>query len=726
MAKRPTYVRDGLSLILVGVLVWALTPIAGYRQYALPGLLVGLVLGVLVIVFGYRSARRAELLGFLFESVGPLLAVPGRGNPIRVSGWTLGWPTGRPKKIRMKFGTGQVKLADEDSPMGGRPTASAAALGDKRWAGELAKRTAAVVGGYYKVAKSDPMRHTLILKLSDPPADTSTQESAPVMRAKKIANELLAGTASFGKVETDPESGEVTRLEVAHEVGSKLAAAGYRTRVERTVSVMLPGRWRARWDMEGDRVTFEVRPHLPDSLWIPPLEIPEGLDPLKDYREVRIPYGVDEDGEVISWRPAVVPQFLLTGGTGSGKTSTGHGILAQMTQFGWPVWVADGKGIEFLAFQDWPNVQIVASTIQQQIAVIHRAWALMEYRYDLVQKRQARTEDFEPLLLFIDEFTDMKANLLAWYPEVKEKSAPRQPRTFEEIGSIARKGRTARVHMVLAMQRPDASILTGEVRENFGQRMSMGPLSPQAAEMMWANQVTGVALPRGKTGRATSFNSAGVPVEMQAYRVPDPGGETPGTPEYELLEKLRPAEVRHERMLIIPPEIDWTDDGDPIPVGFSDYQKAEWVWAKDRPDLDPLEQLAAAGAGGVRSSAAAMFGLDGQGPALRAPTPISVSFSAGDEEYLEDEQPLDDYAAGDVLEGYSAPTPTPVSTLSVGDLIRVDEETEAWAVVEEEPVEDFDNPESLVISWRDDMDESGQLIVSASAFVLARKPQGEW
>ena len=42
------------------------------------------------------------------------------------------------------------------------------------------------------------------------------------------------------------------------------------------------------------------------------------------------------------------------------------------------------------------------------------------------------------------------------------------------IGSIARLGRAAGVHLVAAVQRPDASIVGGEVRANFDHRIVAG------------------------------------------------------------------------------------------------------------------------------------------------------------------------------------------------------------------------------------------------------------
>ena len=193
------------------------------------------------------------------------------------------------------------------------------------------------------------------------------------------------------------------------------------------------------------------------------------------------------------------------------NTSTTHALLAHITQYGWPVWIADGKAIEFLGFRDWPNVQVVASSIEEQVAVIHRAWELMEHRYQLITQGRARIEEFEPLMVFVDEFTDLKANLLSWYSTIKVKGDPSKPATLAELGSLARKGRTSRVHIVMATQRGDAEILTGEMRENFTQRISVGRISPQSAQMMWDNPVTGVTLPR-EIGRASCRERVSDPV----------------------------------------------------------------------------------------------------------------------------------------------------------------------------------------------------------------------
>ena len=69
----------------------------------------------------------------------------------------------------------------------------------------------------------------------------------------------------------------------------------------RWMSSSMPGRWRAIWDLEGDEVRFEVRPSLPSSVWLPQRTPEDTEDLLRNYRQVKIPCAVDEDGREILW-----------------------------------------------------------------------------------------------------------------------------------------------------------------------------------------------------------------------------------------------------------------------------------------------------------------------------------------------------------------------------------------------------------------------------------------
>ena len=57
------------------------------------------------------------------------------------------------------------------------------------------------------------------------------------------------------------------------------------------------------------------------------------------------------------------------------------------------------------------------------------------------------------------------------------------------IGSIARLGRAAGVHLVIATQRPDAKLIPGETRDNLAVRIGCGVLQPSASQMLFASNV---------------------------------------------------------------------------------------------------------------------------------------------------------------------------------------------------------------------------------------------
>jgi hypothetical protein len=254
-------------------------------------------------------------------------------------------------------------------------------------------------------------------------------------------------------------------------------------------------------------------------------------------------------------------------------------------------------------------------------------------------------------------------------------------------------------------------------------RVSMGRLSPQGAMMMWESPVVGTTIPRGCRGRATTINDQNRPVEIQTYRTPDPRKTDPDSEEQKLLDRLRPTTVRHERLLILPPEVDADIDGDgSSEPTYSAYAAAEWVLASARPDLDPVRQRARDRVDGrAAASPMALFGLDGPPlqprflqPEKRPSQPPTLRLVRGGE----DPEPADP----DSYEGYGPEAVTQPSRLNIGDLVLVDEDLGMWAVVDAEPEEDLTDPDCLAISWRGDEDEAGVLSVAADELVSVRRP----
>ena len=629
----------------------------------------------------------------LLEALSPTLGVRQLDRRIvRLGRWTRGWP-GLPRVIEVRY-------------------AAAVTKDEAEWKEEVLRVVAGRLLARYGVTRQDRRGCVLWLSLEEDLAAVTAKPRAQ-LRAERAIAELIGPTARVTGVDLAGES--LKSFTVAHQAGAKLAASGYRSRVERVISTMMPGRWRAVWDLEADTVRFEVRPTLESSVWLKAKDHDDAEDLLSNYRQVAIPCAIDEDGREILWYPARSPMAMLTGGTGSGKTSTMHTIVGQFTQHGWPVWICDPKRVEFLGFRDWPNVQIVAGSVPQQVALVRRAWELMEYRYQLIEDGRATVNDFEPLVVIIDEFAEFRSNLFEWYQTIKVKGDPTKPPTMAEIASVTRKGRTARVHLLVGTQRPDVEFLSGEMRDNFGFRISMGRLSPQGAMMMWESAVVGVTLPRGCTGRATATHDDGRPVEVQCYRFPDIYASE-GSEEWELLQALRPARSRHSRLVIVPPEVG--DDGEQ--PTFRAYARAEWDTAENRPDLDPLARQGSEDelSGRELSSTLTSLGL-GHGPRPAAPrwdlADRSADAETGSEYQLVEES--------DEYEGYLAPTGCSPRDLMIGDLIEVDEGSGVWVVVDEAPEDDVEDPGMIAVSWRGDGDESGSVSLSDDVLVDVRRPE---
>lgn len=628
-------------------------------------------------VFSIRDSRRRRLVDKLVEALSPTLGSRADRAVVRADKWEGFWH-GTPGRLRLRYAAG----IDDTDP---------------RWLGEIRSHVERRVGFKFDITVHN--RKKCLIELRPSPEVVESNATSEVgVRATRVVAELLgSATQPTPDVEMQWRGEELVALEVGHSLGSRIARVVYRQQVERTLSTMLPGRWRAKWDLEKDHVRFEQRPDLPASIPHPPVRVSD-VDAKNTYGEAEIAFGVDEDGHTMKWVPKRNPHLLITGTSGSGKTVTMQGILAEVTNLGWRVGINDAKLIEFLGFRDWPNVEVVASNLEEQVRLIHAAWELQEERYELIVNGEASEDDFEPYCLFLDEFADFREAITDWYMDVKQKGDPAKPPVLKKVRSIARKGRTARVHLVVGLQRPDAEFLTGEVRDNFSARASMGRLSPQGAQMMWENASTGVSLPRKSQGRGMTLSEDSMPVEFQSFWTPDPRKIRADDPEnMALIESLRPTSVRHPRKMIVTPEpmTDLDGKGEDVEPSYTEYASAKIVpytaeaAARQRPKLTVVT-------GGGESA--------------------PVRAVAKRLELVEPD--FDDTEDGD---GYGEATTGSTADLRPGDLVLLDDTVDLWGVVEaSEP--DIVETENVCVDYRTDDGEMGSISLPDDETVSIRKP----
>lgn len=646
-------------------------------------------------VLGFRNSRRREMELDLALVLAGLIGAAGVAR-VRLKSWT-GWFIGTPGRVEIRY-----------SPQ--------AKSDDPKWLPAVVEKVRLNISGSVNVEKHDQRRRRILLRVA-----TSSTEELPDRdreRAERTVRELMGPTAKITSLATTAD-GAVSRIAVTHENGTRLAAAGYRTRVERTLSAVLPGRWRARWDLQEDTVVFEQRPSFPEILWLEPAPIAaDDQAVLDNYDKVAIQFAHDEDGNPVYWRPAIDPNLMVVGAPGTGKTSLEHSVLAQVSRYGWPIWVVDGKQIEFLGFRrGWPNVQMVGTRIEEQVAIIERAWAVMEHRYSLINAGLASESSFTPLMLFVDEFADFRANLKGWYATVKvtgKGGDPAEPPVLEKLRSLARKGRSSRVHLLFATQRPDAEYFGGDMRDNFRMRISMGRLSPQAAMMMFQDHSIGTTVPRGCRGRGTTISDDNRPIEIQTFYMPDPRKvHDPDSQEGQMLTQARPPAEIHEPLVIVPPEplVDLdSEEGHVFPLVYQDYVDAQWDLRANRPDLNAdLAEALSPEEARDQASTLTVLGIGGR----TAPTKPGRGITPTPEP--SQPETVDEWV------GYDDAVDLPVLQLQVGDLIR-HPDTEEWVTVNLEPEADMGSDSHVTIVYRDDNDEEGVLSVPADERLDARQP----
>lgn len=631
------------------------------------------------VIASARHARRQLIVDNAVEALAPILGVRNVARSlVKATRWRGGF-TGYPQMVSIRYGR---TINDHDGV----------------WRAKVVDTAARNFDGTYKVDAHDRRRKHLKLRLDVEEMTKESAKTAEALRAQNVIQDLLGKDTT---VDTTEDADGIKSIEVTGIPSAKLSIGARRSGVERVIAASMPGRLKANWDLEHDRVEFQRRKPLPTMIRPPHEHSPIALDH-EVYKDFKVPLAVAEEEELLEWWVAVQAHLMVVGGTGSGKTVLLHGATQRVTQAGWRTWVIDGKRIEFIGFRGWPNVEIVAARIEHQVRAVLAAHELMEERYSRVEVGEASLADFEPLLLVIDELTTFLKRAERWWKKVKPKGAPVKPPVLELIADIARLGRSAKIHMIVGLQRPDVEFVGGEMRDNFGARVSMGRLSPQGAMMMWDSAAIGVSIPRTARGRAICLNSQSRPVEAQTFFAPNPDPNSPGY-DQDFVNSVRPKATLYSRKMIEVLEAKEDIDGETIPLTFDDYAAAEII----QYDAE-YEKLHA------RIPSA---DNDRRNPILSTK---ALLLSEAPAETESDDSPESD--PEDLFKGYEPEAYAGPEELTAGDLILVDENLGQWGVVESvEP--DFRDDAALTVDYRDfESGEPETITLSSDSSLTTRRP----
>lgn len=183
--------------------------------------------------------------------------------------------------------------------------------------------------------------------------------------------------------------------------------------------------------------------------------------------------GREASGKIIVADLTRMPHMLIAGATGSGKSVCINDIIVSMVYKSSPDDVrfilVDPKRVEMSIYGSLPHLLIPVVTEPKKAAGALR-WAVNEMtrRYKIFADLGARNlekynervdssgEHLPRVVVIIDELAD----LMSVAPEDVEDSIQR----------IAQLGRAAGIHLILATQRPDATVITGLIKANINSR----------------------------------------------------------------------------------------------------------------------------------------------------------------------------------------------------------------------------------------------------------------
>lgn len=218
-------------------------------------------------------------------------------------------------------------------------------------------------------------------------------------------------------------------------------------------------------------------------------------DEVADSRWDEFTLGKAGGTQTVVWNPPSSSHLLLSGPAGSGKSVIERNIIFHCLQHPnrWRVLGVDFYRVEFSRYEKYsPAVLGIAKDLEEAVEACRFAREEMLKRYEEMEKLEVNNYQDLPyapygIIFIIDEISHLLAISGVKTNEGKAEDALRNEAAMILL-DIARLGRAAGIHLVLASQRPDSSILNAEFKANMSTRIVMGRVDALHSQLVLGNE----------------------------------------------------------------------------------------------------------------------------------------------------------------------------------------------------------------------------------------------
>jgi S-DNA-T family DNA segregation ATPase FtsK/SpoIIIE len=182
-----------------------------------------------------------------------------------------------------------------------------------------------------------------------------------------------------------------------------------------------------------------------------------------------IAIGVNISGETVRMDLRQAPHVLISGATGSGKSTGVASIISQLLDA--PAGVLDlvlldPKMVELAQFKK--DAAVYADEMPEICRALKALVGEMNDRYKILQKKKVKNleqyrekgGDLPFVFVFLDEYAECAISEM-YGAEIKTA-----------LLTLAGKARAAGIHIVLTTQRPSTKIISGDIKANFPTRIA--------------------------------------------------------------------------------------------------------------------------------------------------------------------------------------------------------------------------------------------------------------